>query len=107
MRYMPTLRSPVSGSLVTTHGNVMKRPPSSGQHFWMGKFARVGQASSLSLEFSREADRLEACPTLRMSGAAGHGSLREAGASYLRMTSLHEPLFTVFGFAWRKSSASE
>src|SRR6187399_2906324 len=42
MRYMPTLRSPVSGSLVTTQGRVMKRPPSSGQHLRMGRLRRVG-----------------------------------------------------------------
>src|ERR1017187_9870658 len=109
MRYMPTLRSPVSGSRVTTPGSVMKRPPSKGQHLRMGRLAKVGQASSLPNE--REAlendsvfapaalGRLEACPTLRMSGALGHGSLRAEGASNLWMTSLQEPLFTVFGLA--------
>ena len=37
MRYMPTLRLPVRGSRVITQGNVMKRPPSSGQHCSTGK----------------------------------------------------------------------
>src|ERR1035437_3013472 len=122
MRYMPTLRSPVSGSLVTTHGSVMKRPPSSGQHFRMGKFKSVGSARAsravvgaspttlpVSEVFPTRASETapEAGALPRMSRAAGHGPLREAGASNFWITSLHEPLFTVFGFAWRKSSASE
>ncbi len=37
VRYIPTLRLPVFGSRVTTHGKVMKRPPSFGQHCRMGK----------------------------------------------------------------------
>src|ERR1700733_6531143 len=89
MRYMPTLRSPVSGSLVTTHGNVMNRPPSSGQHFWIGKLRSVGGFDDVPFF---------------QSGAVGQFFV-EAGASNLWMTSLHAPLFTVFGFAWRKSSA--
>src|ERR1017187_9704568 len=107
MRYMPTLRSPVSGSRVTTHGSVMKRPPSSGQHFNIGRFASVGDwwgeaPDEPMLSPGRLAGTL-APP--RMSGAAGHGSLREAGASNFLITSLHAPLFTIFGLAWRKSSA--
>src|ERR1039457_5152432 len=96
MRYMPTLRSPVSGSLVTTHGNVMKRPPSSGQHLRMGRFKSVGSArvsrvvggvaptTCLSFEVfpAGTPETAGETPTLpRMSGAAGHGSLRETGAS--------------------------
>jgi hypothetical protein len=46
MRYMPTLRSPVSGSLVTTQGSVMKRPPSSGQHFRIAWPAIVGRSTN-------------------------------------------------------------
>src|SRR5487761_54778 len=119
MRYMPRLRSPVSGSRVTTHGSVMKRPPSSGQHFRMGRLAKVGPASRLPNERAvlkgdaklsiapSVLGRRDACPTLRISGAAGQASLRDGGASYLWMTSLHEPLFTVLGLAWRKSSASD
>src|ERR1039458_1523335 len=34
---MPALRFPVLRSLVITEGNVMKRPPSCGQHCRMGK----------------------------------------------------------------------
>ncbi len=34
-------RTPVSGSLVNTSGSVMKRPPSSGQHFRIGRSSRV------------------------------------------------------------------
>ena len=102
---MPTLRSPVSGSRVTTQGSVMKRPPSSGQHCWMGRFSKVGQASRLSLESCDGWDRRDACPALRMSGALGQGSARVGGASNLWMTSLHGPSFTTFGFAWRRSRA--
>ncbi len=36
MRYMPQLRLPVSGLRENTSGSVMKRPPSSGQHFSTG-----------------------------------------------------------------------
>lgn len=32
IRYIPTLSSPVSGSLVMTWGRVMNGPPSAGQH---------------------------------------------------------------------------
>src|SRR6185295_184132 len=88
MRYMPTLRSPVSGSLVTTQGRVMKRPPSSGQHFWMGRFNRLGDAIA---EW--------------MSLAFGQGSVWVGGASNLWITSLHGPFFTGFGLAWRRSIA--
>ena len=54
---MPRLRSPVSGSRVTTQGKVMKRPPSSGQHLRMGRLAKVGQASSLPDERARTMNR--------------------------------------------------
>ncbi len=37
---MPTLRLPVLGSRVMTHGKVMKRPPSCGQHCRIGKSSR-------------------------------------------------------------------
>ena len=36
IRYMPTLRTPLSGSTVWTSGKVTKRPPSNGQHFRTG-----------------------------------------------------------------------
>src|SRR5476649_308385 len=109
MRYMPTLRSPVSGSRVTTQGSVMNRPPSSGQHLRMGRLSRFGDwwgeaPDKPTFSPGRLAGTL-APPVI--SGAAGHGSLRDVVASYLWMTSLHEPLFTVLGLAWRKSSASE
>ena len=42
---MPTLRFPLLGSRVITQGRVMKRPPSSGQHWSTGK--------SRTLKFSR------------------------------------------------------
>ena len=85
----------------------MKRPPSSGQHFWMGRFASVGQASRQVLElFSQRAGRLaRRLSSPRMSAAFGHGSVRVGGASKLCTTSLHGPSFTSFGLAWRKSSA--
>ena len=89
---MPRLRAPVSGSCVTTHGNVMKRPPSSGQHLRMGRSASVGGNGSVPF---------------RQSGASGQASLRLVGASNRWMTSLQGPLFTVLGFAWRKSKASD
>jgi len=41
MRYIPTFFSPVSGFFVKTSGNVMKRPPSCGQHFRIGKSKRL------------------------------------------------------------------
>src|SRR5947208_12660030 len=41
MRYIPTFRFLVSGFLVNTSGKVMKRPPSCGQHFKMGKSKRL------------------------------------------------------------------
>ncbi len=37
---MPVLRFPVLGSRVITHGSVIKRPPSCGQHCRMGKSSR-------------------------------------------------------------------
>src|SRR6185369_17509030 len=40
MRYIPTLRLPERGSRVVTHGKVMNRPPSKGQH------CRIGKSSS-------------------------------------------------------------
>src|SRR5437016_5800011 len=92
MRYMPTLRSPVSGSLVTTHGSVMKRPPSKGQHFWIGSCKSVGNRGS-AVE--------ESCQL----GAGGHGWARVGGGSNRVITSLQGPSFTSFGFAWRKSRA--
>src|SRR5439155_21377483 len=110
MRYMPTLRSPVSGSWVTTQGRVMKRPPSRGQHFWMGKSSNVGQASSLSLNSALSGeeygDRLEACPTLAMLGALGQLSTFPLLTSNFLTTSLHGPVLTSFGLAWRKSRAA-
>src|SRR6266700_3515571 len=39
---MPTLRAPVTGSLVKTIGSVMKRPASFGQHCRTGRDARLG-----------------------------------------------------------------
>src|SRR6266852_4065886 len=41
MRYIPTFRFPVSGFFVNTSGNVIKRPPSCGQHFRIGKSKRL------------------------------------------------------------------
>src|ERR1700690_259147 len=93
MRYMPTLRAPVSGSRVTTHGKVMNLPPSNGQHFWMGRFNNVGgdeeiEVGSWELGFPPSAtSELPAAESKRCT------------------TSLHGPSFTIFGFAWRKSSA--
>src|SRR5262249_38372142 len=92
MRYMPTLRSPVSGSLVTTQGSVMKRPPSSGQHFWMGRFNKV-EGRRLKVEGSE---------TL---GALGQTSTFSLLTSNFSMTPLHGSSLTSFGFAWRKSIA--
>src|SRR5579883_1264816 len=98
MRYIPRLRSPVSGSRVTTQGSVMNRPPSNGQHFNMGRFNSVGALPPGD-------DALVALCNFLMSGASGHGSVRVAGASNLWMTSLQGPDLTDFGLAWRKSSA--
>src|SRR5690606_24376683 len=42
MRYMPMLRIPLFGSLVCIDGNVIKRPPSFGQHFNIGNLSRLG-----------------------------------------------------------------
>ena len=41
------------GPCVTTHGKVMKRPPSSGQHCWMGRFSRVGAGGTACPPASR------------------------------------------------------
>src|SRR5207248_914838 len=92
MRYIPTLRSPVSGSFVTTQGRVMKRPPSRGQHFWIGRSKRVGGRGS----------RVEG---VRQLSAGGQGSVRVAGGSNLWMTSLQGPVLTSLGLAWRRSRA--
>ena len=89
---MPTLRAPVSGSRVTTQGSVMKRPPSSGQHCWMGRFSRVGGRGSNAAG-------------VRQSGAGGHGVVRGGGASKWWMTSWQAPSLTRFGRAWRRSNA--
>src|SRR5437899_11801983 len=87
-RYIPTLRSPVSGSRVTTPGSVMKRPPSNGQHFWMGRFKRVGQACGWPTDGGdRELGGLEGGPSQGQALAAGTGSK-------LCTTSLHGPCLT-------------
>src|SRR5271170_2291495 len=111
MRYIPTLRSPVSGSRVTTHGSVMKRPPSSGQHLRMGRLRSVGSARASRAVVAASATTFEVFPARaletapeagalpKISIAFGHGSFREGGASNLWMTSLHAPLLTIFGFA--------
>src|SRR5256885_681272 len=52
MRYMPTFRVPVLGSLVITAGSVMNGAASSGQHFWIG-IALGSDANELSLAFER------------------------------------------------------
>src|SRR5881396_2174135 len=103
MRYIPTLRSPVSGSLVTTQGSVMKRPPSSGQHFWMGRLRRVGSATVsgafvgvspttdlfVTMFPAKTPETAGGTPALpKMSAAFGHGSVRVGGASNLWITSL-------------------
>ena len=44
MRYIPTLRLPVSGLRVNTNGKVMNRPPSCGQHFKIGKSNKLTSA---------------------------------------------------------------
>ena len=77
MRYMPTFRSPLSGSLVTTQGRVMKRPASSGQHLRMG-----------------------------MESSVGHGpAAPHANWCCWWTISWHGPLATSLGFACRKSRA--
>ena len=43
---MPTLRLPVSGFFVKTSGSVMKGPPSSGQHFKIGRMSSDGLSIS-------------------------------------------------------------
>src|SRR5512141_450364 len=88
---MPTLRSPVSGSLVTTHGKVRKRPASRGQHLSTGIFATVGHGGTAP----RSSSKLN---------ALGQASDRVAGASNFTTTSLQGPLLTRRGRAWRSSS---
>ena len=92
MRYSPRLRSPVSGSRVTTQGNVRNRPPSSGQHFRIGRSRRDGGLESRVVGSST-------------SGALGQGAVRGAGASNRWMTSLHAPVLARLGLAWRRVSA--
>src|SRR5258706_11653952 len=103
MRYIPRLRSPVSGSLVTTQGRVMKRPPSSGQHFWIGRFNNVGQASRLpssAFDGGLETEAAGAAFAFSKSDSIWPGEV-----SNRWMISLHGPLLTSLGLAWRKSSA--
>src|SRR2546426_852497 len=45
-RYIPTLRWPVRGSRVKTHGSVMYRPPSLGQQRSAGRLASDGRSVS-------------------------------------------------------------
>src|SRR5262245_39999573 len=71
----------------------MKRPPSKGQHFWIGRFRIVG---GLALN----------CEAFRQSGAPGQGSRRVGGDSNLWTISLQGPLRTIFGLAWRSSNAA-
>ncbi len=90
---MPTLRSPVSGSRVTTHGKVMNRPPSNGQHCWIGRFNNVGGDEELgagSWELGFPPTAICELPS---------------AASKRCTTSLHGPSFTIFGLAWRRSKA--
>ena len=47
-RYMPTLRTPVCGLRVITCGRVMKRPPSLGQHFRIGRKSSEGFSVSIT-----------------------------------------------------------
>src|ERR1044071_327801 len=89
---MPRFRTPVSGSLVTTHGNVMKRPASKGQHFWMGRFRSVGNSAPVPSE-------------ALMSRTQGQGSFRVKGISNLWITCLQAPLLTPFGLACRNDTA--
>src|SRR4051794_28164700 len=91
---MPTFRSPVSGSLVTTHGSVMKRPPSKGQHFWIGRSFRVGGFGGNDAGFVT-------------SGAGGHPGGTPVLPGNLVITSLQGPSFTILGLACRRSSAVE
>src|ERR1035437_1895421 len=104
MRYMPRLRSPVSGSSVTTHGSVMKRPPSSGQHFRMGRLRSVGGVGLVGGKWAMPGGsedggwRMEdGFPDAR----ALPSSIFNPPSSFLKrwITSLHAPLFTVFGLA--------
>src|SRR6185369_10623968 len=100
MRYMPTLRSPVSGSLVTTQGSVMKRPPSSGQHFWIGRLSSVGGGGGVEGRGSRVEGP-------RISGALGQTSHLSFRTSNFFTTCLHGPSLTTLGRACRRSKASE
>src|SRR5690349_18522572 len=98
MRYMPTLRSPVSGSRVTTHGRVMNLPPSSGQHLRMGRFASVGGVAEVGGNWTGPAGR-------GAEGKGGRGDFASASfplfsfSSKRWITSLHAPSFTTFGLA--------
>jgi hypothetical protein len=51
MRYIPTFRTPVSGSRVTTHGNVTNGPPSAGQQVNTGNFPISGSFITTSWHF--------------------------------------------------------
>src|SRR4030095_10877127 len=105
MRYMPTLRSPVSGSLVTTQGRVMKRPPSIGQHFWIGKFRIVSAGIPPSPPGEGESFADAGAFAGETLGAIGHAAVRVGGASNLWMISLHGPVPTILGRACRNSNA--
>src|SRR6185369_12454826 len=86
---MPTFRSQVTGSFVTTQGSVMKRLPSSGQQYWIGRLSRVGIG-----------------PGSRVARPVEGGQLSARGAGSNRwMISLHGLLETIRGFAWRNSNA--
>ena len=55
IRYMPTLRTPVRGSLVITAGSVMNGAGSPGQQCWIGSASRSGSSTS-SWQAPRETD---------------------------------------------------
>src|SRR5262245_33305017 len=101
MRYIPTFRSPVSESLVTTQGRVMNRPPSRGQHWRMGRFRREARGEGGAEGGGEEG----ALVLVRPFGAAGQGAVRVRGASKRWITSLQGPFRTSLGRACRSSMA--
>ena len=81
IRYMPTLRTPVRGSLVITAGSVMNGPPSSGQQVMIGSASRSGGSSTISWQgplrtvFGRESASDFSLPSARSLSAMPSGGV--------------------------------
>ena len=77
----------MSGSRLITSGNVMKRPPSPGQHFSTGKSERLGVSSTTSLagprrtRFGRDRNRRKTVRRFAQSAPSVGGLMRSANVT--------------------------